>query len=123
MHTHTHTHNYVIKRNPIPLSEGHSSQLGPTISSLRLQIFFFYILSYFSNGNLIFFCLIREAPSKLSHNPILLQQNKSTEKNLCSKTHVTCNFLSWLLKRSMKNFTQQHSQRAVTAVGPALVTG
>lgn len=40
---HTHTHNYVIKRNSIPLSEGHSSQLGPTISSFENTGVFFLI--------------------------------------------------------------------------------
>lgn len=38
---HTRTHNYVIKRNSIPLSEGHSSQLGPTISSFENTGVFF----------------------------------------------------------------------------------
>ena len=70
MHTHTHTHNYVSKRNSIPLSEGHSSQLGPTVSSLRIQIFFFlYILSYFSNGNLIFFLPDQISPFETFSHP------------------------------------------------------
>lgn len=48
INVHVHTDTHTIKRNPIPLYEGHSSQLGPTISSLRTQIFFFlYMLSYF----------------------------------------------------------------------------
>lgn len=35
MHMHTHK-TYRSKQNPIPLAEGHYSQVGPIISSLKI---------------------------------------------------------------------------------------
>ena len=123
-HIHTHTHNYVIKKNPIPLSEGHSSQLGPTISSLRIQIFFFLIhFIIFFKWQFNFFSWLEKPLQNFLTSQFFCNRINPQKKTYAARHMSLATFYHGSWKETWRTSHSSTSQRVVIAVGLTLVTG